>query len=147
MCQRAPSRRRSRERGYTLPELMIVVLVIGVLALIALPVFNEQVQRSRRAEAIALLNRVAQEQERWRANNPAYTTDRSASGLNVPNPSSGYYTLTIASATATGYVATATAAGAQAGDAGCTSLILTLAGGNITYGRTGTASVDRCWNR
>jgi type IV pilus assembly protein PilE len=133
--------------GFTLIELMAVVVVIAILAVIALPAYTEYVQRSRRAEAITLLNRIAQEQERWRANNPTYTTDRSASGVNVANPSNGHYTLNIASATATGYVATASASGAQAGDAKCTSLSMTLAGGNITYGRTGTATVNQCWNR
>jgi type IV pilus assembly protein PilE len=147
MHSRVLFRIRAAGRGFSLPELMIAVLVIGVLALIALPAYTDYVQRSRRAEAITLLNRVAQEQERWRASNPAYTTDPSASGVNVANPSNGYYTLSIASATATGYVATASAAGAQAADTKCTSLRLTLAGGNITYDRTGTATVNQCWNR
>jgi type IV pilus assembly protein PilE len=126
---------------------MAVVVVIAILALIALPAYMDSVRKSRRADAVTLLNRVAQEQERWRANNPQYTTDRSASGINVADPSSGYYTLNIASATATGYVATASASGVQAGDARCTSLSLTLAAGNITYDRTGTATVNQCWNR
>jgi type IV pilus assembly protein PilE len=138
---------RSRACGFTLIELMAVVVVIAILAVIALPAYMDSVRKSRRAEAVTLLNRVAQEQERWRANNPLYTTDRSASGINVADPANGYYALSIASATASGYVATAVASGVQTGDAKCTSLSLTLAGGNITYGRTGTGSVNQCWNR
>jgi type IV pilus assembly protein PilE len=53
----------------------------------------------------------------------------------------------VASASATGYVATASAAGAQSADGRCTSLTLTLAGGNITYGHTGSATANQCWNR
>ena len=78
-----------RKQGFTLIELMIVVAVITVLSLIALPAYTSYVQKSRRAEAITLLNKIAQEQERWRANSPAYTTDLSASGVNVANPGSG----------------------------------------------------------
>jgi type IV pilus assembly protein PilE len=135
--------------GFTLIELMLVVAVVTVLSLIAFPAYTEYVIKARRAEAITLLNRIAQEQERWRANNPTYATLAAtpASGVVMPNPASGYYTLNVASATATGYVATASASGAQAGDNKCTSLTLTLSGGNLTYDRTGTATVSQCWNR
>lgn len=126
---------------------MIVVAVITVLALIALPAYTSYVQKSRRAEAITLLNRIAQEQERWRANNPAYTTDLSASGINVADPGSGYYTLSIGAAASSAYSATATAAGAQLSDARCTHLTLSMSGGNIAYAASGTASANQCWNR
>jgi type IV pilus assembly protein PilE len=133
--------------GFSLIELMAVVVVIAILALVALPAYMDSVRKSRRAEAITLLNAVAQAQERWRANNPTYSTLLTASGVNVANPGSGYYTLGLASATATGYVATASAAGAQAADSRCTSLRLTMAAGTITYGSTGTATASACWNR
>lgn len=128
---------------------MIVVAVITVLSLIAFPAYTSYVQKSRRAEAITLLNQIAQEQERWRANNPAYTTDLSASGVNVANPSSGYYTLgaTIPAASATSYSATASAASAQLGDTKCTSLTLTMNLGNLSYASTGTAASAVCWSR
>jgi type IV pilus assembly protein PilE len=140
---------RGRLRGFTLVELMVVVAVVTLLSLIALPAYTGYVQKSRRAEAIILLNQIAQEQERWRANNPAYATLSAtpASGVAVLNPVSGYYTVNIASATATGYVATASASGAQAGDTKCTSLTLSMNVGNLTYDRTGTATVNQCWNR
>jgi type IV pilus assembly protein PilE len=133
--------------GFTLIELMAVVVVIAILAVIALPAYTEYVRRSRRAEAITLLNRIAQEQERWRANNTAYTTDLSATGINVANPSSGYYALTVPAAAASSYTAVATAAGAQAADAKCTNLRLVMAGGNFTYAASGTATANQCWNR
>ncbi len=133
--------------GFTLIELMIVVALVAVLSLIAYPAYSSYVQKSRRAEAITLLNRIAQEQERWRANNAAYTTDLSASGVNVANPGSGYYTLSIPSAAASGYSATATAAGAQLGDAKCTHFTLSMNGGNIGYAASGTAPANQCWGR
>ncbi len=125
---------------------MIVVAVITVLSLIALPAYTSYVQKSRRAEAITLLNKIAQEQERWRANNPTYTTDLSAAGVNVANPGSGYYTLAVSGAASSSYTATATAAGAQLGDTRCTQLSLTMSGGNIGYAASGTAP-NQCWGR
>jgi type IV pilus assembly protein PilE len=145
-----PSRTRPAISGFTLIELMIVVVVIAVLSLIALPAYTSYVQKSRRAEAITLLNRIAQEQERWRANNPAYTNDLSAAGVNVTDPGSGYYTLAVSGAASSSYMATATAAGAQLGDTRCTQLMLTMAVGNVSYAAsssTGTDTSTTCWSR
>jgi type IV pilus assembly protein PilE len=124
-----------------------VVAIIAVIAGVALPSYFSSVRKSRRADAITALNQIAQAQERWRANNSTYTNVLSSAGLNVANPSSGYYTLAVAGNTATAYVATATAAGAQASDARCTTLTFTMNGGTITYGSTGTATPAQCWNR
>jgi type IV pilus assembly protein PilE len=133
------------QRGFTLIELMIVVAVITVLAMIAYPSYMDSVRKSRRADAITALNTIAQQQERWRANNTTYTTDLTAAGLGVANPA--HYTLSVNGTSATGYAATATAAGAQTSDAKCASLTLTLAGGNLAYTSTGTATAAQCWNR
>jgi type IV pilus assembly protein PilE len=133
--------------GFTLPELMAVVVVVAILAVVAFPAFMDQVRKSRRAEAIASLNAIAQAQERWRANNPAYTTDLSASGVNVANPGSGYYVLSVTAAASSSFTAVASAAGAQSGDASCTRLGLTLNQGTFTYAASGTATANRCWNR
>jgi type IV pilus assembly protein PilE len=142
-----PDLTRRAIRGFTLIELMIVVVVVAILALIAYPGYTEYIRKSRRAEAITLLNKIAQEQERWRANNPAYTTDLSASGVNVANPSSGYYTLAVSNAASSSYTATAAAAGAQLGDAKCTQLSLSVNVGNVAYAASGTATANQCWNR
>ena len=137
-------------KGFTLIELMIVVTVISLLALVGYPIFIDQVRKSRRADAIAALNRIGQAQERWRANNPTYSNSLAAGALNVPNPGSGYYTLSVATDVATAsrrYVATATAAGAQTADTRCTSLVMTMDAGNLSYTSTGSAPAAQCWNR
>jgi type IV pilus assembly protein PilE len=136
--------------GFTLIELMIVVAVVGVLALVAYPMYGDQVRKSRRAEAITALNRITQVQERWRANNPTYSNSLAAGALNVPNPTSGHYTLSVSTDVATAatrYVATATAAGAQTSDARCTSLSVTMDAGTLSYGSTGTGTWQHCWSR
>ena len=134
-------------RGFTLIELMIVVAIIAIIAAVALPSYFGSVRKSRRADAITALNRIAQEQERWRANNSTYSNVLTSAGLNVSNPSSGYYTLGVSGNTATVYVATATAVGAQASDSKCTTLTLSMNGGTIAYGATPAANSNLCWNR
>ena len=126
---------------------MIVVAVIALLAAVAMPAYFDSIRKSRRADAITALNKIAQEQERWRANNSTFTNALTSAGLNVANPSSGYYSLGVAGNTSTAYVATATAAGAQASDAKCTTLTFTMNSGTVTYGSTGTATPAKCWNR
>ena len=139
---------RSSGRGFSLIELMIVVVVVAILAAVVYPSFIEQVRKSRRADAITALNAIAQAQERWRANNATYNgTLTGANSLNIGNPSSGYYTLAVSGNTATAYTATATAAGAQASDAKCTALTLAMNAGTISYGKTGSGTVNQCWNR
>lgn len=158
--QHAQSDPRQRSGGFTLIELMITVAIIAILAAVAYPSFIEQVRKSRRADAIAALNTVAQAQERWRANNPNYNNadvSSAATGLRlVPGTTvatsytlnSGYYTIAIGTTLSpTTYTATATAAGAQASDTKCTTLVYTMNSGTVTYTSTGTATANKCWNR
>ena len=53
-------------------ELMIVMVIIAVLAAVALPTYQGQVRKSRRAEAVTFMSKVQQAQERYRANVPKY---------------------------------------------------------------------------
>lgn len=150
--------RKIRQSGFTLLELMIVVAIVAILAMIVYPSYRDYVQRSRRSEAIAEIARVQQAEERWRANNNAYTTDvssastglgliSSATAATSYNLPSGFYSIALSNASATGYTVTATAAGAQASDSKCQTLTAAFSAGTITYGSTGTGSVNRCWNK
>lgn len=72
-----------RGNGFTLIEIMIVVAVVGVLAAIAYPSYQEQVRRSRRADAQAVLTEATQWMERFhtQSNRYADATEFQASGL------------------------------------------------------------------
>lgn len=55
----------SKISGFTLIELMITVAVIGILASIAYPSYQESVRKSKRAEGRVALLQVLQQQERY----------------------------------------------------------------------------------
>lgn len=151
---RPPFVRRRAVAGFTLIEIIIALAIVAILAAVALPQFFESMRKSRRAEGIAALTAIQQAQERWRANATTYTDDLDALRLGNQTPS-GYYTLAISNTSASGYTATATAAGSQARDNRCTSLIVRAERGNIFYGSTcagcatGETLTDsnRCWSR
>ena len=67
-----------RSKGMTLIELMIAVAVVGILATIAYPSYQNQVRRSNRADAITALTAMANAQERFYLANNTYATDHAA---------------------------------------------------------------------
>lgn len=64
--------KKSRHHGMTLLELMIVLAIVGILATIAIPSFNDQVMKSRRAEARNALFDGQLKQAEYFANNLTY---------------------------------------------------------------------------
>lgn len=145
---------RASSRGLTLVELMIVVAIIGIIAAIAYPSYQDYVRESRRADGHAALTRLASQQERFFSNRNTYTTTltAAANGLGYPNPptsADGFYTLAAAACAggtiATCYVLTATPAGVQMADAGdCTTITLDSTG---AQGSTGALPAVDCWNK
>ncbi len=146
-------------RGFTLIELMMAVVIIGVLAAIAYPTFMDAIRKSRRSDGFAALTAVQQAQERWRSNKAAYADNAKLTlvhpdGLGlVATSSSGYYGIALSGDSATGYVATATAVSgrSQTDDSSCGKLAVRMNGGDLSYG-SGASTIDwadpgKCWAR
>ena len=64
---------RRNKGGFTLLELLIVIVILGVLAGLALPVYTASIERSRRQEAVATLSAVKDSASRFFQFNNTYT--------------------------------------------------------------------------
>ena len=128
-------------RGFTLIELMVVVVIIGVLAAIALPAYQDRVVSTRRNAAKACILERSQFLERF------YTTNLTYVGANPPPCQSqgdlaAFYTFGQVLAART-YTVTATPIGQQlARDTKCGTLSINNTGVKT---KTGSESVDFCW--
>jgi len=128
-----------KARGFTLIELMVVVVVIAVLVALAYPAYQDQVRKSRRAQAKADLVEYAQLAERHFTVNNSYATF-SLPVTQSPSQGTAHYTLAVAP-TATTFTITATATGDQASDR-CGNLSITNTGVKT---KTGSAPLSECW--
>lgn len=138
---------RSRTLGFTLIELMIAVVIIGILSAIAYPAYQGYTQKSRRSDAVVALTKLANRQEQHYADCNTYTNvlvdpgggaTGCAKGLDwgVSTSEQGYYNLTLSGASTTAYTLQATAVGIQAGDTSCAT---------FTLASTGSRTPAACW--
>lgn len=105
-----------RQKGFTLIELMIVVIVVAILASIAIPSYLEQSRKGRRADAVQAVGDLQLKLESWRAENPSYAEcDECVSGDYPTIADSAHYEINV-DADADGYTITASPTGAQDGD-------------------------------
>ncbi|WP_455223135.1 type IV pilin protein [Kaarinaea lacus] len=116
-------------KGFTLVELMIVVIIVSLLAMVAVPSYNKSVSKARRADAQASLSNLAGAMERFFTDKGTYVGAAGPIGTptatGVPNiyhsqtPVDGnvkFYNLTIEVATAGAYTLRATPIGGQVDD-------------------------------
>ena len=91
---------RKRASGFTLVELAVVVVIIGVLAAFAVPRFLASVERSKAAEAFNYLASVQSAQERYHARQGTYAAQLTDLDIKLTTPK--YYTVGAFSAGGTG---------------------------------------------
>ncbi len=111
--------------GFTLIELMIVVVLIGVLAAIAYPAYTDHMIKTRRSDGQTALLNLASLMEHYFTEKNTYV-GATPTALGVTSSSQqGYYTVSVTAATATGFTLTATPQGAQTADTTCGALTIT----------------------
>ncbi len=77
---------RESRKGFTLVELAVVIVIIGVLAAFGVPQFLKSVERSKAAEAFNYLSAVRSAQERYVAKEGVYTSGTSDLDVNQVTP-------------------------------------------------------------
>jgi type IV pilus assembly protein PilE len=135
-------------RGITLLELLVVLVLVGIVAALALPGYRQQMIRVHRTEALIALLELQTAEEKYFLRHNVYTGELSAAppaGLGLTAGNSNLYLLSIAVAIdGQSFIATATPnpEGGQAADSECLAFSIDARGRRAV---SGTRDVRYCW--
>ncbi len=128
---------KSRDSGFSLIELMVVVAIVGILAAIAYPSYTEYVIRGKIPEATSGLSEIRLKAEQYFADNRTYV------GFTSPDLTGKYkdFTFAVSNLTATTYTLTATGNGGMSGFSYTVNQSNTRGSSSSHWGNSSTT----CW--
>jgi type IV pilus assembly protein PilE len=138
-----------QQSGFTIIELLIVIVIISILAAIALPAYNDYTQRAKLTEAFTGLADFRVRMEQFYQDNRRYD-GAGLNGCGAAAPNSKYFTFTCAPGAAPSQTYTVTATGIA--NQGLTNFVYTLDEKNVrattTLGKGWTGAPNaNCWVR
>jgi type IV pilus assembly protein PilE len=147
-----------KAEGFTLIELMIVLVIVAALLLIALPAYQNSVIKSNRAAGKGILLDIAARQEQYFINNKIYSDELDKLGYDVDGADAFYvnnqveksnaaagdsvYKIQVVLLSTLTYSITATPLTRQLKDVMCKAFTITSEG---VRSSSGTASSSECW--
>jgi type IV pilus assembly protein PilE len=138
-----PAGKRST-KGFTLIELMIVIMIIGILASIAYASYSNSVIASRRKAASACMLELSQHMERVYTTSMSYAGVTAAPTMACRTDLAAFYTISVVGTPTATTFSIQAAPTSQQKDAKCGTLGLNQAGTKTITGTGG--SVPSCWN-
>lgn len=129
---------RKKATGFTLIELMIVVAIVGILAAVAYPSYQDHIRKSRRAAAQSFLMDVGAKQQQYLIDARTYASTLAELNMSAPPEVSSYYNIDFdpTPSTPTAFNVRATPQGSQTPD---------LAGARLELDQSGTKKPSGKW--
>jgi len=135
---------RKKRSGFTIIELMIVLVIVALLVALAYPSYVNYVRKARRGEAQQLLLNWSINQEIWRSNHTSYAPAGNDPTVNIPAPTHDDYGFTAGNVSPTTYTLQAAAISGNSQEQDKARDGTPCA--TITLNQAGTKTEPPCWD-